>query len=235
MTLAAGTMDAKHKVRIRRSLTLVMTRRTFRRVFHYPGACSTIIGQVVHMGRRLAHMTVETGYSRAVRDYIRYTTRVSRIHIRSTGFVMTHAAAAAVKRGNIITAIPVVPEQRAAYYVTLVTGLGSRYITTHCYVMLGSTCILGIIDRMVVAVKVGRMTRRTFATIGYCAALQAAIGGMTLLTGSGAACGGTVMDCRYDITCMTTNTVNCRAARISVRKNVTEARIRMIQLMEVPV
>jgi len=180
-------------------------------------------------------MTVETGDTNAVRDYIRYTTRVSRIHIRSTGFVMAHAAAAAVKRGDIITAIPVVPEQRAAYYVTLVTGLGSRYITTHCYVMLEATSILGIIYRMVVAVKVGRMTRRTFATIGYCAALQAAIGGMTLLTGSTAACGGTVMDCRYDITCMTTNTVNSRAARISVRKHVTEASIRMIQLMEVPV
>ena len=212
-----------------------MTRRTFRRVFHYAGASSTIIGQVIQMGPRLAHMTVETGYTRAVRDYIRYTTRVSPIYIRSTGFVMTHAAAAAVKRGDIITAIPVVPEQRAAYYVTLVTGLGSRYITTHCYVMLEATSILGIIYRMVVAVKVGRMTRRTFATIGYCAALQAAIRGMTLLTGSSAACGGTVMDYSYDITCMTTNTVNCRAARISVRKNVTEACIRMIQLMEVPV
>ena len=126
MTLAAGTMDAKDKVRIRGGLTLVMTRRTFRRVFHYAGASSTIIGQVIHMDRRLAHMTVETGYKRAVRDYIRYTTRVSRIHIRSTGFVMAHRATAAVKRGDIITAIPVVPEQRAAYYVTLVTGLGSR-------------------------------------------------------------------------------------------------------------
>jgi len=101
--------------------------------------------------------------------------------------------------------------------------------------MLGCTTILGIIDRMVVAVKVGRMTRRTFATIRYCAALKAAIGGMTLLTGSTAACRGTVMDCRYDITCMTTNTVNRRAARISVHKHVTFARSRMIQLMEVPV
>lgn len=101
--------------------------------------------------------------------------------------------------------------------------------------MLGCTTILGIIYRMVVAVKVGRMTRRTFATIRYCAALQAAIGGMTLLTGSGAASRGTVMDCRYDITCMTTNTVNSRAARISVHKHITEACRRMIQLMEVPV
>ena len=88
---------------------------------------------------------------------------------------------------------------------------------------------------MFVAVKVSRMTHVTLATTGYCTWLQAAIGGMTLLTGSGAASRGTVMDCRYDITCMTTNTVNCRAARISVRKNVTEACIRMIQLMEVPV
>jgi hypothetical protein len=114
MTGAAGTMDAKDKVRIRCGLTLVMTRCTFRRVFHYAGSSSTIIGQVVQMGPRLAHMTVETGYSRAVRDYIRYTTRVSRIHIRSTAFVMTHGATAAVKRSDIITAIPVVPEQRAA-------------------------------------------------------------------------------------------------------------------------
>ena len=234
MTLAAGTMDANYNVRIRGSLTLVMTRRTFRRVFHYAGASSTIIGQVVHMFRRLAGMTVETSDKRAVRDYIRYI-GVTATHIRSTARVMAHAAAAAVKRGDIITAIPVIPELRAAYYVTIVTGLGSRCIKTHRYVMLGSTCILGIIYRMVVAVKVGRMTRRTFATTGYCAALQAAIGGMTLLTGSGAASGGTVMDCRYDITCMTTNTVNSRAARISVRKDVTEARIRMIQLMEVPV
>jgi hypothetical protein len=81
---------------------------------------------------------------------------------------------------------------------------------------------------MVVAVKEGRMTRRTLATTGYCTALQAAIGVMTLLTGSGAGIAGTVMDCRYDITCMTTNTVNRRAAIISVRKDVTEARIRMI-------
>jgi len=237
MTRAAATMDTNYKVRIRGRLTLVMTRRTFRRISHYARTSSTIIGQVIHMDRRLAHMTVETGYSRAVRDYIRYTTRVSRIHIRSTGFVMTHAAAAAVKRGDIITAcaIPVIRKQRTVYNVTHVTGLRARCISAHRYVMLGGTTILGIIDRMVVTVKVTRMTRRTFATIGYCAALQAAIGGMTLLTGSTAACGGTVMDCRYDITCMTTNTVNSRAARISVHKHITEACRRMIQLMEVPV
>jgi hypothetical protein len=141
---------------------------------------------------------------------------------------MAHTAAAAVKRGDIITAIPVVTEQRAAYYVTLVTELGSRLITTHRYVMLGATSILGIIDRMVVAVKVGRMTRRTFATIGYCTALKRTRCIMTLLTRSTAANRVTVMDCRYDITCMTTNTVNSRAARICVHKYVTEARIRMI-------
>ena len=88
---------------------------------------------------------------------------------------------------------------------------------------------------MFVAVKVGRMTRVTLTTTGYCTWLQAAIGGMTLLTGSTAACGGTVMDCRYDITCMTTNTVHRRGAIIAVNQDVTEARIRMIQLMEVPV
>ena len=81
---------------------------------------------------------------------------------------------------------------------------------------------------MVVAVKVGSMTRRTLATTGYCTWLQAAIGVMTLLTGSAAGSAGTVMDCRYDITCMTTNTVNRRAARIAVNQDVTEARIRMI-------
>jgi hypothetical protein len=148
---------------------------------------------------------------------------------------MTHTATAAVKRGDIITAIPVVTEQRAAYYVTLVTELGSRLITTHRYVMLGATSILGIIDRMVVAVKVGRMTRRTFATIGYCTALKRTRCIMTLLTRSTAANRVTVMDCRYDITCMTTNTVYSRGAIISVRKHVTEAPSRMIQLMEVPV
>ena len=120
--------------------------------------------------------------------------------------------------------------------MTLVTGLGAGYISAHCNVMLGSTCILEIINRMLVTVKVGRMTRVTLATTGYCTWLKAAIGGMTLLTGSGAASGDKViMDSRYDITCMTTNTVNSRAARISVRKDVTQARIRMIQLMEVPV
>jgi hypothetical protein len=44
MTRAAATMYTNYKVRIRCGLTLVMTRRTFRRVFHYAGASSTIIG-----------------------------------------------------------------------------------------------------------------------------------------------------------------------------------------------
>ena len=93
-----------------------------------------------------------------------------------------------------------------------------------CYLVIITRCM------MVVTVKKANMTGNTLATTGYCTALQAAIGGMTLLTGSGAGIAGTVMDCRYDITCMTTNTVNSRAARISVLKDVTEARIRMIQL-----
>lgn len=125
MTRAAATMDAKDKVRIRGSLTLVMTRRTFTGVGYYAGASSTIIGQVIHMDRRLAHMTVETGNTNAGRDDIRYI-YVTATQICITGRVMTHAAAAAVERGDIITAIPVVTEQRAAYYVTLVTGLRSR-------------------------------------------------------------------------------------------------------------
>jgi hypothetical protein len=59
---------------------------------------------------------------------------------------------------------------------------------------------------------------------------------MTLLTGSGAASGDKViMDRGYYITGMAVNTVHRVAAIINVLKDVTEARIRMIQLMEVPV
>jgi len=102
--------------------------------------------------------------------------------------------------------------------------------------MLGSTCILGIVYAVIMTIKKASMTGNTLATTGYCAALQAAIGGMTLLTGSGAACGDKViMDRGYYITCMTTNTVHRRGAIIAVNQDVTEARIRMIQLMEVPV
>jgi hypothetical protein len=119
-------------------------------------------------------MTVETGYSRAVRDYIRYTTRVSRIHIQSTGFVMAHGAAAAVKRGDIITAcaIPVIGKQRTVYNVTQVTCLGAGYITTHRYCMLRCSSILGIIYAVIVTVKKANMTGNTFATTGYCTALK---------------------------------------------------------------
>jgi hypothetical protein len=101
--------------------------------------------------------------------------------------------------------------------------------------MLEVTTILGIIYAVIVTIKKANMTGNTFATTGYCTWLQAAIDVMTLLTGSGAGIAGTVMDCRYYITRMTAYTVHRRAAHISVLKDVTEARIRMIQLMEVPV
>jgi hypothetical protein len=110
--------------------------------------------------------------------------------------------------------------------MTVTTTRTAGYLISSTTVIIHAMTTGRCMGRM--AVKVGRMTRRTFATIGYCAWLQAAIGDMTLLTGSTAACRGTVMDCRYDITCMTTNTVNSRAARICVHKYVTEARIRMI-------
>jgi hypothetical protein len=64
MTRAAATMDTKDKVCIRGSLTLVMTRRTFRRVFHYPGASSTIISCMVNIAMLLIGllcMTAGTG------------------------------------------------------------------------------------------------------------------------------------------------------------------------------
>ena len=118
--------------------------------------------------------------------------------------------------------------------MTHITGLGARYITTHRYCMLEATKILGIIYAVIVTVKKANMTGNTLATTGYCTALKGTGCIMTLLTGSAAGSAGTVMDCRYDITCMTTNTVNSRAAKIAVNQDVTEARIRMIQLMEVP-
>jgi hypothetical protein len=101
--------------------------------------------------------------------------------------------------------------------------------------IVGSTCILGIVYAVIMTIKKASMTGNTLATTGYCTALKGPGCIMTLLTRSTAGSAGTVMDCGYYITCMTTNTVNRRAARIAVNQDVTEARIRMIQLMEVPV